>query len=269
MKTRVLFCIVAVMIFASVILQGQTSNDSIVKTNDTITKKQKKENPAVLKPYHRNVIRFNPTPMLVCSNVRNITLSYEHLVKPSQSFMIQVGYLNFPPIYFDSVVGLISFERETDIGLNAAFDYRFYLFKRNRRPAPDGLYIGPYVSYYGFKYTNLFTTLRTDTVRTATQRSKYSLFNLGIVVGYQFIFWKRLSIDLVLCGPSLTYFISKKEITGDIDQKIINEINDETKAKFEEEFPIISQILTLSGESSSAYFHTFFRYSISIGYHFK
>jgi hypothetical protein len=54
------------------ILQAQVSSDTTRKEN-------KKEKPVYLKPYHRNVIKFNPTPMVLL-DVSNITISYERLL---------------------------------------------------------------------------------------------------------------------------------------------------------------------------------------------
>lgn len=259
----------ALLIIMSGSLNMPASNDTLTGRPDTSSKQQITEKPPLLNPLHRNVIRFNPTPMLVCSNVRNITLAYEHLVKPNQSFMVQAGYLNFTPFQLDSIKGITSVERESNLGGNVGFDYRFYLFKRNGRPAPDGIYIGPYASYYGFKYTSKITMVKSDTIFTTNLTSGYNLINVGMVVGYQFILWKRLSIDMVLLGPSLTYFITNKEISNEIDQETLDEVNDKIEDIFRERYPLIAQMLSVSGSKSSASLGNFFRYSVSIGYHFK
>ena len=50
----------------------------------------------------KNVIKINPTPMLLW-DVRNITLSYERLIKPNHSLSIKVGYLVFPRLLSDTI----------------------------------------------------------------------------------------------------------------------------------------------------------------------
>ena len=131
-------------------------------TVDTTVSKKKKVKPELLIPYHRNTIKFNPTPMLIQAvEVRNITFTYERLITRNQSLSLQAGYLVFPNLFSDTVAGLINIDKGDKWGLNMAFDYRYYPFSRNRRPAPDGLYIGGYLSYYGFKWDNPFDILHT------------------------------------------------------------------------------------------------------------
>jgi len=65
MKTKILLLLFATMILTISHLQARGKSD-------TIDKKIKKEKPVLLAPYHKNVIKFNPTPMLLFGNVRNI-----------------------------------------------------------------------------------------------------------------------------------------------------------------------------------------------------
>ncbi len=90
-------------------------------------------------------------------------------------------------------------------------EYRFYLGKRNRRPAPDGVYLAPYLSYYGFHFKNGINILRTTVDQGASIKGDLNVINAGITLGYQFIFWKRLSVDLVLFGPSLSTYAESLE----------------------------------------------------------
>jgi hypothetical protein len=45
-------------------------------------------------PIHKNVIKFNPTPMFLWS-MKNVTFSYERILNPKQSIALTLGYLNF------------------------------------------------------------------------------------------------------------------------------------------------------------------------------
>ena len=71
-------------------ITAQTTNDTLQKE-----KKGKKEKPPYLEPYHKNVIKFNPTPMVVM-DVYNITFSYERMLKNNHSVALQAGYIFFP-----------------------------------------------------------------------------------------------------------------------------------------------------------------------------
>jgi hypothetical protein len=228
-----------------------------------------REKDSIPAPYHWNVIRINPTPALLFGNIRNITIGYERLVKPDQSFLIQVGYLEINPLFGDSVGGLMDIKRTTNTGLNLAFDYRFFLLRRNQYPAPDGLYLGPYISYYGFKFKDEFRYFKDDTISTSgNYASSYNLVNFGFMLGYQFIFWKRLSVDLLIFGPSLTYCESKWEVTDDIPPEDEKELIAKIREKFNEKYPLLVPFIKPNDGTQSVTVRMFFRYSISVGFHF-
>lgn len=226
------------------------------------------DKPKIPQPYHKNVIRINPTPMLFTSNLRNITLCYERLVKPNQSFMIQAGYLEFLPLFPDTVPGLLSFDRQSSFGLNIAFDYRFYLLHRNEYPAPDGLYLGPYISYYGYQFKDKVTVNNSEPLRTGDLTMGFNYVNLGFVLGYQFVFWKRFAVDLVIFGPSLTFNVRRTLMDGNLYDEDKEEIIQELRDKIKEKYPMFTPFVNIDGNRQSAEFKMFFRYSISLGYHF-
>jgi hypothetical protein len=223
-------------------------------------------------PYHRNVIKFNPTPMLLFNEIRNITFSYERLITDNQSIVVQAGYLTFGDIFNDTIAHLINFKGNSkQKGLNLGFDYRYYPVLRNRRPAPDGLFIGGYVVYYGFQYNNAFDILGTEIDQNGKIEGKINIVNAGFNLGYQFVFWKRLTIDLLMFGPSLNYTQSKGEITGNLDQEQIEAISDEIIDKLINHFPALTQVFSeesLNFSGSHASFGTGFRYAIQVGFHF-
>jgi hypothetical protein len=100
-----------------------------------------------------------------------------------------------------------------------------------------------------------------------------AMISLGFDLGYQFVFWKRLTIDLMVFGPSLRYSYGKGEISGDLDldEDQIEAIDDEMAAKLIERFPLLSQIFSdesLSFNGSRSTFDTGFRYTIQVGFHF-
>ena len=232
------------------------------------------KNSVILEPYHWNVIKFNPTPMLLFGELRNITFSYERLITKNQSVAVQVGYLTCPDIFKDTIANIINFTGGSkQQGVNLAFDYRYYPSLRNRRPAPDGLYIGGYVSYYGFHFDNTADILGTGIDQYIKMTENLNIVSLGFDLGYQFVFWKKLTLDLLMFGPSLRYSYRKGEISGDVDlnHDQIGAIDDEMAQKLKDRFPLLTQIFSdenLSFSGSRAIFTTGFRYSIQIGFHF-
>lgn len=227
------------------------------------------KNDSIPVPYHWNVIKINPTPALLFGNPANISVVYERLVKPNQSFLVQLGYLGLPEILQDSVGGLRDVKKVSGLGVNLAFDYRFYVLRRNQYPAPDGLYLGSYLSYYGYTVKNEFAYYRADTILTSGDfSSKFNLVNLGVSLGYQFIFWKRVSIDLLIFGPSLTYFAYQREVSSNMTPADEEKLKQEIIEKFNEKFPILVPFVKPSEEAHSIQLRMFFRYSFSIGFHF-
>jgi hypothetical protein len=264
MKTRTPLLVLVAVILTLSHLQAQ-------EANDTINAKKKKEKPVLLTPYHKNVIKFNPTPMLLFGDVRNITFSYERMIKKDMSLVLQVGYLLFPKLTEDTIAQLITLTGNEKYGMNLAFDYRYYPFSRNRRPAPDGLYIGGYLSYYGFQFKNNFDILNTSVDQQGDITGKLNMVNLGLELGYQFIFWKRFSLDLLLFGPSFSYFAGSLNIHGNLDEEEIKYLDEEVVQKVLNRFPQLKTLFSDEGltfTGSRTKFTTFFRYSIQVGFHF-
>lgn len=232
-------------------------------------KKGAQEKPHYLEPYHRNIIKFNPTPMLVL-DLRNVTFAYERLLKHNQSIAVQAGYLVFNTAE-DTIAGLINITDKTRNGINLAMDYRYYPFQRSKRPAPDGIYVGGYFQYYGFWAENKFDILGVDVDKDGKMTTQANFENLGIEIGYQFVFWERMTIDFILFGPSLNIHTGYLKIEGDLDEEQINKIDEEIIDKLIERYPSLGMIyseesLTFTGQKTS--FGMGFRYSIQIGFHF-
>ena len=100
---------------------------------------------------------------------------------------------------------------------------------------------------------------------------KLNVINLGFNLGYQFIFWERLSLDLLVFGPSVNYTSCKGEISGDLDQEQIDAIDDALVEKILDKYPVLGEVFSdenLSFSENRTKFGTGFRYSISIGFHF-
>ena len=246
-------------------ITAQTTNDTLQKE-----KKGKKEKPLYLEPYHKNVIKFNPTPM-VLMDVYNITFSYERMLKNNNSVALQAGYIFFPNLVQDTLLGLIEFKDRSRSCINVALDYRNYLFARNTRPAPDGLYLGAYMSYYRYTYDNTFDILNVSFDNEGSMDGNLNFANLGLELGYQFVFWKRMTVDLLLFGPSLSLYSGTFNISGNLDSEQIEDIDEELAEQLLEKFPALGMLFSaedLQFTGNKSEFDVGFRYSISIGYHF-
>ena len=150
-------------------------------------------------------------------------------------------------------------------------EYRFYLTKLNTRPIPAGLYIGPYLTYYRYHFENGIDFLPVSDDSTGMITGNYWSFNLGFELGYQFVFWKRLTLDLVLAGPSVSYYGGKTVITGSLDASQVEDINQELYDKLIERYPsfqYMSLDQTFEETGKLDILRWGFRYLIQIGIHF-
>ncbi|MEI6682567.1 MAG: DUF3575 domain-containing protein [Bacteroidota bacterium] len=221
-------------------------------------------------PFHKNVIKINPTPMLLWS-VKNLTLSYERVLNKRQSISIMIGYLEFPSLFKDNIANLVNITSKQKWGINLALEYRFYLMKRNARPVPDGIYIAPYASYYGFHFRNGLDLLRTDIDSAGQIKGNFYVFNLGVELGYQFVFWKRFTVDFVLIGPSLSYYGGGVNLTGNINLSHLKEYNEDFYNKLKEKYPMVTDFVinkSFKRDGKLDLLAVGFRYLIQFGFHF-
>lgn len=249
-----LLSIICIVLFFPFMICAQ-NNDSVVPDHQ---------------PIHKNVIKFNPTPMILWS-AKNLTFSYERILSHNQSISIELGYLEFPKVIEDTLINLVNVTSSQKWGLNATVEYRFYLTKLNTRPIPAGLYIGPYLTYYRYQFKNGLDIFPATVDTTGMIKGDFWSFNLGVELGYQFVFWKRLTLDLVLVGPSISYYGGKTEIQGNLDGSQIKEINEALYDKFIERFPSAQYLAggkTFEQTGKLEVFRLGFRYLVQIGFHF-
>lgn len=209
---------------------------------------------------------------MILWDVRNITFSYERILSPRQSFSVELGYLVLPKIIEDTLAGLINITSHHKQGINVCLEYRFYLTPLNTRPIPAGLYLGPYLSFYGYQFKNDFDLMHVALDSSGMIQGNYWAFNLGVELGYQFVFWKRLTLDLVLVGPSMSYYGGKTQVTGTFSGDQIKEINEALYDKLVEKYPSVVQYMSIDKTYQETgkldIFRLGFRYLLQIGFHF-
>jgi len=132
-----------------------------------------------------NVIKVN----ILSPLVKTGSFFYEHKLSSSSSF--QIGGL-----FTSYSVG------DTDLsGFAITPEYRFYLSER--KEAMEGFYVAPFLRYQNLTLKDTYTTYNSNGNGTGTQTNKASLdtFGGGILIGHQWIFKQRFSLDTFL-GPS-------------------------------------------------------------------
>jgi hypothetical protein len=274
MKTKSLFCVLLFFALSGLSvdeLQASERNDIILNSNDSVLQQKNSVNQDLLTPYHLNVIKFNPTPMMLFEELRNVTFSYERLIKKNKSVALQLGYLVVPQVLNDTLFNSILFSKDERHGINIAFDYRVYPFARNRRPPPDGLYYGGYVSFVGTSSQSQGKLVNAPETDNFMFTARMNMINLGFELGYQFIFAKKYSLDLLMFGPSLSGYWGTVGVTGNLNNDLENKIDEELAAKLKEQFPALGYLFSgedASFSSSKIIISSWFRYSIQFGYHF-
>jgi hypothetical protein len=156
-------------------------------------------------------------------------------------------------------------------GYSLTADYRFYLKKENKDPAPHGVYIGPYLAYLNFdNERNMTIGSSQDLLLLDT---KIQVLSIGAQLGYQFVLGKKKhwTIDCIVVGPSLTKYGVNMKLTGNIDPSKIDENLQKILEGIANRFPLVGDLLKnqevgFKGQSDS--WSAGFRYSIHVGYRF-
>lgn len=155
----------------------------------------------------KNTVRVNLTPLLITGNWGSATFGYERVLWKRQTVSVNAGHLQLPPIVTTkqgSPVTWINSLRNT--GFTGSIDYRFY-FKRNKYAAPDGLYWGPFLTYYYIdNKAGLELNQNSVAQGSATVQTYINMTMVGAQLGYQFVLGKHWTIDLVMIGPGVGFY---------------------------------------------------------------
>ena len=163
----------------------------------------------------RNTVRINLTPLLVTTRMGSYSVGYERQLFKNQSASANIGQLQLPTIITTAEgdpVHWISNLRNT--GFQASLDYRFY-FKRNKYAAPDGLYWGPYATYYYFDNKARVELFDNQVFEGSADVQTYlNIMITGVQLGYQFVLGDRWTIDLILFGPGIGFYNLQMNLKG-------------------------------------------------------
>jgi len=218
----------------------------------------------------KNTILINITNPLLFGEKYNV-IGYERVIKDHQTVYGSIGRFAFPKFVdlFNDSVGIKN--EYHDHGFHISFDYRFYLKSENKFSAPRGIYLGP---YYAFNYLTREMTWDLNTSNyTGEVKSNFDLMAnlIGVQLGYQFVFWNRLSVDIILAGPGLWFFNLKTDFDNDLlpedETMLLEELNEMLK----ERFPGSDFVIQGGGFEIQRVTHTAamgFRYMVNVGFRF-
>ena len=218
-----------------------------------------------------NTIRWNPTPMALIGP-KSIVFGYERIISPNQSISFNIGTLVKKPFTDRYGKEIHLLEELNTGGFLASIDYRLYFKKRNKRLAPDGVYWGPYFSYYNLWFDGSSEILKNGTtINTVYFNADFKMISLGAQLGYQFVIKDRFTIDMVLIGPSYTLYNINLKFKADVEIDKDSMFYKDMQDLLEKISPGLSTILnnqelTSTGKLKFNYYG--FRYLIQFGYRF-
>jgi len=208
------------LLSAANICTAQVQNDSMTK----------------MRPY-KNVIRYNLSSALVFGFGHYVVLGYERIIKPNQSFSLNVGWVSLPKLISINTDSFSVQKDKKSSGVNASVDYRFYLAKQNKYSAPHGVYIGPYYSYNNFTRENEWLYKRSGGSSHVTSSSTFNINTIGFEFGYQLILWKRLALDFVMVGPGYGFYNYKVTFDTSVSPENKEQLLDGLKQLLTQKFP--------------------------------
>ena len=222
----------------------------------------------------KNTIRFNVTNPLIFGG-KSLIFGYERILKNNRSFSINIGQAAIPNLEN----GFSDEFREKTVlsqgGFHISGDYRFYLSKLNKYGAPRGVYIGPYYSYNRFsKGQDWQYTDEDSNAKNINSDLSLKIHQIGFELGYQFIFWKRFSVDLILMGPGVASYKVKASAEGNLTdterELFFEKLNQALKDKFPGYSGSVGDNADGEFEKNGSVSTTSlgFRYMINVGYRF-
>lgn len=134
-----------------------------------------------------NVIKIN----IFSPIVKTFNASFERKINATSSFQIGGFFTSYSP------------DNTSFSGFGVTPEYRFYL---SETEAPAGVYIAPFIRYQSFKVEN--------TLDGSNDKGTLSLFGGGVVVGKQWIFKEKISLDIFI-GPQ--YSSGNVKVTSGAD----------------------------------------------------
>jgi hypothetical protein len=226
--------------------------------------------PGTTEKSRRNVIRYNLSGALLFGAENYFVLGYERVLKNRQSISINAGFIAFPKLIS---IDTDSFKLTNDLkngGFQFTVDYRFYLKKENKYEPPHGLYIGPYYSFNHFSRENRWfhRTQPDNFVKTTVD---FNINTVGFQLGYQFILWKRMTLDLVLIGPGLGFYNYKVSLDGNLNDETKKQIFEALEELGSDRIPGLSYLLegeVVKGNGSVRSTNLGYRYIVHIGFLF-
>ena len=221
----------------------------------------------------KNTIKYNISNPVIFGSTTYV-IAYERVINKakSQSFSIDIGQVKFPGSgLINSIDSINTKSSSNKSGFHLAAEYRFYLQKENKYHAPRGVYIAPYYSYNSFGRTNVWNLKTAGYNGDVNTDLSLKVHTVGVELGYQFIFWKRLTLDLILAGPGIASYDFRASIGSNLSAADKQALLDKLNQALSDKFPGYNVVLgnndfKKTGVETLSSFN--FRYVIQVGFRF-
>jgi hypothetical protein len=218
----------------------------------------------------KNTIRFNITnPMLFGDDFA--LLGYERVITKHQTASISIGKIGFPSFIGSNFDSLSVNGQENSKGFNVSVDYRFYLKKENKYGAPRGIYLGPYYAYNNFKRDLTWDMSKLGYSGDVGTSINFTANLVGVQMGYQFVLWNRVSIDMILMGPGAWFFKLKTDFNTTLSAEDEALLLEKLNGIIQDKFPGSDLVIQGGGfeaKKTTSTSSVGFRYMINLGFRF-
>jgi hypothetical protein len=219
----------------------------------------------------KNSIKLNLTNPMIFGD-RCFVVGYERTIGNHQSFSVNLGRFSLPQLFNINTDSIEDLTKDVNSkGFHASGDYRFYLSKENRYNAPHGVYIGPYFTYNSYiRYFDLKASTEAFTGEFNTDIS-FRVATLGFQLGYQFILWNRVTLDMILFGPGVGAYKVKASLSTNLDPDTESELFQKINEVLQEKIPGYSLAINPGTFEKTGTFNKTgggFRYVVMLGFRF-
>jgi hypothetical protein len=262
-KLSILMTLILCLVFFTGKGQEKTDSDTLLNVTTESLPVPVKE-----KKVRKNSIMVTlSNPALVSDQFR--TIGYERVLPNNQSFTVTVGKFSIPKFRGDLADSLGLNTDYKDKGFHFSTDYRFYLKKENKYAAPRGVYLAP---YYTYNHLNRENSWHVDGhIEEVYTNLKLNIHTIGAELGYQFVFWDRVALDLILMGPGIGFYSVKAEVGTNLNPNEQSEFFDKLNEILANKIPGYDKVIEAGEFSKKGTYNVEsigFRYLIRVGYRF-
>jgi hypothetical protein len=256
------------VLFCSLVITGSGQEKQL---SDTLQNNLSNpaNSPQPVKKERKNSIMINiSNPMLISDRFQ--TIGYERVLPHNQSFTVNLGIFSIPRFRSGSFADSLGLNTDyKDRGFHFSTDYRFYLKKENRHAAPRGVYLAPFYTYNHLNRENSWYV--EGVIDEVYTHFNLNIHTIGAELGYQFIFWDRVALDMILMGPGFGFYGIKAEIGTTLDPDKESELFQKLNEILKDKIPGYDKVIEAGEFGKNGTYSTKsvgFRYIVRLGFRF-